>query len=110
MHAAMTAITAKAMRKPKGLHLPRRAAISAGRPKMLAPTIVLNMSAARLQRPMVRTRPVLELVRSDCICFFAGRVVSSRNGVSLAQKAADAYRSATILRRTSHADERTFLP
>ena len=58
MHAAMTAMTANATRKPKGLHGPRRAAISAGRPKMLAPTMVLTMSAARLQRPMVRTRPV----------------------------------------------------
>ena len=57
MHAAMTATIAKATKKPTGLNLPRRAAISAGKPKMLAPTIVLTMSAARLQRPMVRTSP-----------------------------------------------------
>ena len=55
---AMTAMIAKARKNPAGLNLPRRAAISAGRPKMLAPTMVLTMSAARLQRPMVRTSPV----------------------------------------------------
>src|SRR5437773_7326761 len=40
MHAAMTAMIAKAARKPRGLHFPSRAAISAGKPKMLAPTMV----------------------------------------------------------------------
>src|SRR6266404_4874542 len=37
-----------------GLNRPSRAAMSEGKPKMLAPIIVLSIRAARLHRPIVR--------------------------------------------------------
>src|SRR6266404_3824071 len=40
-----------------GLNRPSRAAMSEGKPKMLAPIIVLSIRAARLHRPIVRTKP-----------------------------------------------------
>jgi hypothetical protein len=62
MHAAITEIPANATRNPTGLHFPSRAAINAGKPKMLAPIIVFSINATRLQRPMVRTSPADESV------------------------------------------------
>jgi hypothetical protein len=86
MHAAMTEIPAKATRNPTGLHFPRRAAISAGKPKMLAPIMVLTISAARLQRPMVRTSPFADSVK----CASAGSWIGQTDFVSLAKEVAPA--------------------
>ncbi len=54
-HAAITAIPARATKYAAGLSRPRRAAITAGSPKMLPPIMVFSIRAARLQRPIART-------------------------------------------------------
>ena len=59
MHAMIVPIPAPATRYASGLRPPRRAASKDGSPKMLAPIIVLTTSAARLHRPMARTKPLV---------------------------------------------------
>src|SRR5215469_15592792 len=68
MHAAMTEIPTNATKYPVGLHFPKYAAITAGKPKMLAPIMVFTISATRLQRPMTRTNPFDALACSICNC------------------------------------------
>src|SRR5262249_16733238 len=53
--AAITAIPRAAIRNAIGLCLPVRDATLEGSPKMPLPTMMLTISAARLQRPIART-------------------------------------------------------
>jgi hypothetical protein len=54
----MTAIAAPAINTATTLRLPRSPATVAGNPKMPLPIIEFTASAARLHRPMARTKPV----------------------------------------------------
>src|SRR6266436_1537013 len=94
MHAAMIEIPANATRNPRGLHFPRRAAISAGKPKMLAPIMVLTISAARLQRPMVRTSPFGDSFKGASI----GSQICRKDFASLSKEAAPALHDSLALR------------
>src|SRR5258706_12039425 len=56
--AIITPIAAPAINTASTLRFPRSPATVAGNPKMPLPIIEFTASAARLQRPMARTRPV----------------------------------------------------
>jgi len=63
--AMMTPIASAAIRTAKMLARPRSAAMAEGNPKTPLPIMQLTMSAARLQRPMARTRPSDDVPDAD---------------------------------------------